>query len=56
MFFPLHLFDGCEVTLKPVMTCSLNTCILFESNESPATVSFEFEAEVLLSVDREKVK
>lgn len=44
-----------EVTLRPVMTCSLNSRIFFESSESPATVSLAFEAEVLLSVDREKV-
>ena len=44
-----------EVTLRPVMTCSLNSRIFFESSESPLTVSFEYEAEVLLSVDREQV-
>lgn len=37
------------------MTCSLNSRIFFESSESPVTVSFEYEAEVLLSVDREQV-
>ena len=27
-----------EVTLRPVTTCSLNSCTFFESSESPATV------------------
>ena len=37
------------------MTCPLNSRIFFESSESPVTVSFECEAEVLLPVDREQV-
>lgn len=44
-----------EVTLRPAMTCPLNSRIFFESSESPVTVSFEYEAEVLLPVDREQV-
>ena len=57
----MHIPNGCtwlkwpfEVTLRPVMTCSLNSFIFFESSESLATVASEFEVELLLSVDRKK--